>query len=67
MTGPGANWEVPVHVISANARLSRTLRERGFIRGVYPAETALGPMHALTAILLEAFSKLDGVEVAVDD
>lgn len=67
VTGPGANWEVPVHVISANARLSRTLRERGFIRGMYPAETALGPMHALTAILLEAFSKLDGVEVAVDD
>jgi hypothetical protein len=55
VTGPGASWDVPVHVISGDPALLQRLQARGFVRGLQPPAAALGPMHALTPLLLEAF------------
>jgi hypothetical protein len=55
VTGPGASWDVPVHVISDDRALLQRLQARGFVSGLIPPATALGPMHALTPLLLETF------------
>ena len=55
VTGPGAPWDVPVHVISRNALLMERLRAEGFVDGQRPAERPLGPMKALTSVLVKAF------------
>lgn len=57
VTGPDANWEVPVHVITRNQRVLERLSTRGFKAGVRPAGPALGPMRALTPLLIEAFAR----------
>jgi hypothetical protein len=57
VSGPGANWEVPVHVITRNETVLERLRARGFKAGVLPAGPALGPMRALTPLLVEAFAQ----------
>ena len=57
VSGPGANWEVPVHVITRNETVLERLRARGLTTGVRPAGPALGPMRALTPILVEAFAR----------
>lgn len=56
VTGPGAPWDVPVHVISRNPELTRRLEAAGFVPGIEPAHAALGGMHALTRVLAEGFS-----------
>ncbi len=55
VSGKGASWDVPVHVISDDpAWLQRLLGSR-FVPGLTPPKEALGPMSALTSVLLEAF------------
>jgi hypothetical protein len=56
VTGPGAGWDVPVHAISDDPKLLQRLQARGFVSGLQPPAAALGPMHALTPVLLEAFN-----------
>ncbi len=56
VTGPGAPWDVPVHVISNNPVLGARLEAAGFVRGLEPPRTALGAMHELTTTLAEQFS-----------
>lgn len=58
VTGPGAPWDVPVHVISRNPLLTARLEATGFVRGLEPPETALGAMSELTSILAGQFSVL---------
>ena len=55
VTGPGAPWDVPVHVISGNAELLQRFEALGFHPGLEPKRPVLGPMHHLTQILLDAF------------
>jgi phosphoglycerol transferase MdoB-like AlkP superfamily enzyme len=55
VSGEGASWDVPVHVITSRAAVLDRLRERGFRPGVHPPRTALGKMHALLPTLLDAF------------
>ena len=57
VSGQGARWDVPVHVITSRAAVAAALRERGFIAGVdlAPRATAVGAMRDLTAVLLQAF------------
>ncbi|MFM7786158.1 MAG: hypothetical protein ACKPE6_16195, partial [Gammaproteobacteria bacterium] len=55
VTGPGAPWDVPVHVIGRNTRVLERLRARGFVEGLRPADGAIAPMQALTPMLMEAF------------
>jgi hypothetical protein len=56
VTGEGASWSVPVHVVTSRPAILDALIARGFHRGLVPARPALGRMHALLPILLDAFS-----------
>jgi Sulfatase len=53
VTGEGATWNVPVHVITSRAPVLERLLARGFRRGLAPEGRAIARMHALLPILLE--------------
>ena len=53
VTGEGARWDVPVHVVSDDAALLARLEARGFVRGLEPARASLGGLQGLTTTLLE--------------
>jgi len=55
VSGTGASWEVPVHVIAPPGPLLDRLVARGFRPGLQPARPHLGPMHTLLPTLLAAF------------
>jgi hypothetical protein len=55
VSGEGAVWDVPVHVISGREPILERLLMRGFRRGLTPNPPAVARMHALLPILLEAF------------
>jgi Sulfatase len=55
VSGRGASWDVPVHVISDNAALLQRLLGSGFVPGLTPPSTSLGSMPVLTSVLLNAF------------
>jgi hypothetical protein len=57
VTGPGASWDVPVHVISNQPALLERLRAHGFVDGLLPAQPRLGRLEDLTALLLQAFDQ----------
>ena len=54
VSGEGASWDVPVHVVASRGTVLDRLRARGFAAGLTPART-LGKMNALTSMLLDAF------------
>ncbi len=56
VTGEGASWEVPVHVISRDPRLLEPLEARGFTRGLNTRQAPLGGLHDLPEMLLTAWS-----------
>jgi len=56
VTGEGASWSVPVHVITGRRDILDTLVARGFRAGLRPARPSLGHMHELLPTLLAAFS-----------
>lgn len=55
VSGPGAPWDVPVHIVSRDATLLQRFVERGFRSGLTPQRPVLGGVHELTSWLLEAF------------
>lgn len=55
VTGPGASWDVPVHVITGRPDILERLRQRGFRDGVAPSHPSLMKMSELTRVLLDAF------------
>ena len=55
VSGPGASWDVPVHVISSNPQLIQRLLTAGMQPGLEPTRPGLGAMHEFTQILLDAF------------
>ncbi|WP_332739160.1 sulfatase-like hydrolase/transferase [Hydrogenophaga sp.] len=55
VNGPGASWDVPVHVVSDDPALLQRLLGSGFVPGLTPPAQALGPLHQLTTVLLKAF------------
>ena len=55
VSGEGAPWDVPVHIVSKRPDLLASLRMRGFVPGVEPADEAIGPMHQLGPMLLHVF------------
>jgi hypothetical protein len=59
VSGEGASWDVPVHVIASREEVLDRLRLHGFRTGVTPARPTLGPMHGLTSTLLDAFGEPD--------
>jgi len=56
VSGEGASWSVPVHVVASRPAILDALVARGFRRGLTPARPTLGSMHALLPTLLDAFS-----------
>ncbi|HMF98412.1 MAG TPA: hypothetical protein VKE96_29130 [Vicinamibacterales bacterium] len=57
VSGEGASWSVPVHVIASRAAILDRLVARRFHAGLTPARPSLGPMHALLPVLLDAFGR----------
>ena len=55
VTGEGATWDVPVHIISSNTELLQRFVARGFKPGLEPAEPRVGALFDFTRLLLEAF------------
>lgn len=56
VSGEGAPWDVPVHVIASRPQILDRLRAHGFRSGLTPARPAFGRMHTLLPVLLDAFS-----------
>lgn len=56
VSGEGANWEVPVHLVTRDPVLLQRFVDLGFRPGLEPARPALGGMHDLNALLLRAFA-----------
>lgn len=56
VSGEGASWDVPVHVISSHPEILQALRARGFQPGLDPTGPPLGRMDQLTQWLLTAFN-----------
>lgn len=59
ITGDDASWDVPVYIVSRDRKLLALFVEQGFHHGLEPPRKSLGPMHALTGMLLQAFSAPD--------
>jgi hypothetical protein len=57
VSGEGATWNVPVHVVTSHQLLLDHLRSHGFRSGLQPAGPAISKMHALLPTLLDAFGK----------
>ena len=64
VSGAGASWEVPVHVVTSRADLhDRLVDGHGFVPGLEPRRPAVARMDGLLPILLDAF----GDEPAAED
>lgn len=55
VSGPGASWDVPVHIVTRDRALIERFVALGFAVGLEPQRPALGGMHELTGLLLRAF------------
>ena len=55
VSGEGASWDVPVHVIAGRPALLDRLRGRRFLDGLAPGATTVAGMHTLLPMLLDAF------------
>jgi hypothetical protein len=55
VSGEGASWDVPVHVVASRPAVLDRLRARGFSDGLEPRRPALARMDTLMPILLDAF------------
>jgi hypothetical protein len=55
VSGEGAPWEVPVHLITARAWVRDAFLAQGFVPGLVPRRPALGGMADLTQMVLRAF------------
>jgi hypothetical protein len=55
VAGEGASWDVPVHIIASRPELLERFIARGFHSGMSPPRKAIGKMHELLPVLLEAF------------
>jgi hypothetical protein len=55
VSGEGAPWDVPVHVISSRGAVLDRLLQHGFREGLQPQRPVLGRMDGLLPILLGAF------------
>lgn len=56
VTGEGASWDVPVHIVTRQERLLQRLYLLGYRPGMEPPRRPLGGLHDLTEHLLQVFS-----------
>lgn len=64
VTGDGASWDVPVHIIASRPAILDELRAAGFTSGLTPARPRIGKMHELLPTVLDAFGGAPGAEAA---
>jgi hypothetical protein len=57
VSGAGASWDVPMHVITRSPGILATLREHGFVDGATPAARPIGRMNQVGQILLDSFAR----------
>jgi hypothetical protein len=62
VTGEGASWDVPVHLITRDPEMLARFVALGFRPGLVPQRPTLGGLHDLTGVLLQAFSAEPGVQ-----
>lgn len=55
VSGEGASWDVPVHIIARDPALLARFTERGFVPGLEPQGKRIGNMFDLTRVLLDVF------------
>ena len=55
VTGEGANWDVPVHIISSDPALLARFTALGFAAGLEPPRERVGAIFDLTTMLTDAF------------
>jgi len=55
VSGPGVSWDVPVHVVASRREVLDRLIAHGFYKGIDMRRPALGKMHTLLPMLLDAF------------
>ncbi|HEU4618439.1 MAG TPA: sulfatase-like hydrolase/transferase, partial [Gammaproteobacteria bacterium] len=55
VSGEGARWDVPIHVISKRRDIVEALERAGFSAGFNPDPKPLGPMSGLAKLLLDDF------------
>jgi hypothetical protein len=55
VTGEGASWDVPVHIVSAQPELLQRFMDRGFKPGLEPVEPRIGGIFDLTKVLTDVF------------
>jgi hypothetical protein len=56
VTGEGATWDVPVHIISKRADLLQRFTEHGFVLGLTPQQPQIGKIFDFTRFVLKAFN-----------
>lgn len=56
VSGAGADWTVPVHVVTRRADVVNVLLAAGFVAGLQPSGAAPLPMHEVRAVLRAAFA-----------
>jgi phosphoglycerol transferase MdoB-like AlkP superfamily enzyme len=56
VSGPGATWDVPIHVITNRREVLDGLAAHGFVRGLTPVRPHAGQMHEIVPTLLDAMS-----------
>lgn len=56
ITGEGASWDVPVHIVSRDKKLLASFVKQGFKSGMEPNRQALGELHDLTGMMLKSFA-----------
>ena len=57
VSGEGAPWDVPVHVITGRRDVLDALVAKGFRRGLTPSRPDLSKMNVLLPILLDSFAR----------
>jgi len=60
VSGVGASWNVPVHIVASRRDVLDRLAASGFRRGFTPSGAAIGRMHVLVPLLLDAFGERHG-------
>lgn len=57
VSGEGASWDVPVHIVSRDPALLARFTAQGFHAGLEPPREARGGLHDLTTMMLRAFAQ----------
>jgi sulfatase-like protein len=64
VTGEGASWDVPMHVIASRRELLDRLLQHGFRKGLAPTTQPLMKINAMLPVLLDGFGEVSSTLAA---